>query len=560
VPPNPHPVGYHALLAQIALEHQQSGGADINAEVARRFLEAGGISGEGPEDMPPDPFQGPPQEFTETPAQVTARDAATRASGQVMSGEPGAQPVPGSYDQANPDSQAANYDQGHRLAREQDVPPPAEQPTVDVQPVKSAAPEQKSVSRGTGTARTPAEPSDTERQIQAGTDERTQGAEDVADVAQQRAAVEGPQQQDIANQQQALVDRNNTVQQFAQENQKRLLQKQEMLVDQYANGTVDTKRLWNNMDTGHKILAGLSLMLSGNGDGSPVMRAINQDVESQKDAIERKKGAAGMVGNLFNEYSKMGLDSTNAMERAVLTAKEVGLQRAAATAAQFKGPEAKAAVLGIIGNNTIDGAQHVQANRESISRISLQKAQAAEAYQNAQTGAYNLGQAKKFGNYVEGQTGVAGAPPGGLVQDAQGNTGVSLRGEEGAKNYIAETTPAQKILQSIANIDAQRKSGTVTDKAALKSEAEALKSSVLELNGLKDNPKAAQMADALVGDPAETFSNPISGGWEQKRAALLQMANQTLDQSAARNQIQFNKQPKVLQRPVLNPIGKKKHG
>lgn len=558
MPPNPHPVGYHALLAQIALEHHKSGGADINAEVARRFLSEGVDSRNPPPVIQiQDPtVYGPPAavnapEDVEMPPDYSGGTTPSQKAGMDQSGP------------MNPNTDAQPAQEIH-----QPLPPnePQEatqntEPTVDVEKVKPEQPAAKPVSRGTGSARAPAQPSDTERQIQEGTDEKTQSAEDVADVAKQRALQEGPEQRDIANQQQELQNRNNTVQQFVNENQKRLLQKQEMLTDAYAGATVQSQRdIWQGMDTGHKILAGLSLMLSGNGDGSPVIRAMNQDIDRQKEQIERTGKAAGMVGKLVDEYRNMGLDSSDAMERAVLTATHIGLQRAAATAAQFKGPEAGAAVLGQIGQNTLEGAQHVQANRESISRISLQRAQAAEAAQNAATSAYNLGKAKKFGTYVENQTGVPGAPPGGLVQDAEGNTGVSLRGDEGAKAYIAETAPQQQIQQHIKNIDALLKSGGVRNRSAIISEKEALKASVLSAYQLKDSPKAQEIADHLVGSPEEVVENPVTGGWSQKRAALLGSSDQAMQESAARNQIQFKKQPQVLQRPVLNPIGKKKHG
>ena len=506
---NPHPLSYHELLSRIVLEHPE-GGVDLHAEMARRFMESGGVSG-GPDDMPVDPFVGPPKQFTETPAQATARDATTRATGQVMSGEPGSQPVPGSYDQENPESLAAVHDQGQRLAQEQGkgqnaAPPPSKFPGVAPPGKQPAA--QTPVAHHGGGAPAPAD------------DQPLPGIEQRANISDISSAdVQGKQdtanaiaQKQIADQQQARIDRSDELDKAIQSNWQRLAQQHEDLINQYLSAQVDPNRVWNNMDTGHKILAGVSMLLGplggvanmiGGGPVGGIQNVINQDVQNQKDQIERTGKAAGMVGELMDHYSKMRMDTASAMQMAVTTAQKIGEQRALQIASSFGGDRAHAA----LGQQFMKNDQSQKTIQDIAAGTTLKKAQANQAYSEA---ALN----KLRGGQISG---------GNMVRDLDGNDGMA-RTPEIANAYNTGLEPARAIMQDVNDVEGARASGRVMNAGELKEYGDNLASHVLTLRGAKDNPRAMEMVDTLRKKPGEIFNFMPGKGWEQTRTAVLQMA------------------------------------
>jgi hypothetical protein len=555
-------VSYRQILAQIALEHHKSGGADINAEVARRFL-ADGDAPKMPLDSQGNPVPDldlqPAQSLPEAVESWANQPAPIRAQYDNQGNVIGEGTAPGQVAVGtNPD--------GSLMQQPAAGTPPASEPEKNYseqpkEPTTKALPPQpaaqpKPVSRGTGGAKpAAAQPSDLEKDVQAGTTEQAKGIQETADVAQQRANQAAPEQRDIANQQQALVDRNNMVQQFVQENKKRLLQKQEMMTDAYANASIDPHRLWNSMDTGHKILAGLSLMLSGNGDGSPVMRAINQDVDLQKEQIERTGKAAGMVGQIFDEYSKIGLDSTQALQMAVHTSAEVGLQRAAATAAQFAGPEAGAKAKIQLGNNTIEGATHQMNMRKTISDIALQRAQAAEAAERAKGQRLTNTITQSQIDWQKEHNLPPGASAQNMVHDLEGNQGYAVGGDADKKGYEDDTRDAANLLAAAQKIKTLRRGGS---KSAILANQSALQQEALVLNqgllGLSAKPgmlsaRTEKIAEEAGGDPARYFAILPSQDVDHRLDSIIEDAKGAAQRAEMQHNIIFpQRAPSIVQR------------
>jgi hypothetical protein len=435
---------------------------------------------------------------------------------------------------------------------------PAEQPaqpTVKALPAAAPAPAAKPVSRGTG-ARAATQPDDTEQGLREGTNSKIQSEEDVADVAKQRGAQEAQEQGAIAQQQQALQDRDQKIQDYTQENQKRLLQKQEMLVNQYAGATVQSPRdIWTSMDTGHKILAGISLMLSGNGDGSPVMRSMENDIQAQKDQIERTGKAAGMVGNLFEEYSKMGLDSRQATQMAVNTATTIGVQRAKATAAQFVGPEAGAAVGGKIGDALIAQSRDIQGNHKTTADIALSRAQAAEAGERA-TGQHLQNKITQAQIDWQKQNNLPpGASPANMVHDLEGNQGYAVGGDADKKGYEDDTKDAANLLAAAQKIKTLRRGGSkssiLANQSRLQQEELALRQGLLGLSAKPGmlSARTEELAEQASGDPTRYFSILPGQDVEKRLDGIIDDAKGAAQRAEVQHNILFpQRAPPIMQR------------
>jgi hypothetical protein len=324
-----------------------------------------------------------------------------------------------------------------------------------------------------------------------------------ADVARKQGDATAQAQKQINDQQQARIDRGDELDKAIQSNWMRLAQQHEDLINQYASATVDPRRLWNNMDTGHQILAGISMFLGGGGDASPIQQRIAADIQAQKDQIERTGKAAGMVGELMDHYSKMGMDNTSAIQMAGTTAQKIGEARATQIANQFAGDRASAA----LGKEFMKNDQTDKTTQDIAAGTTLKKAQATQAYSEAALNRLRGGQ-------------IAG---GNMIRDLDGNEGMA-RTPELANAYNTGLEPARAIMQDVNDVEGARASGRIMNAGELKEYGDNLASHVLALRGAKDNPRAMEMVDTLRKKPGEIFNFMPGKGWEQTMTAVLQMA------------------------------------
>lgn len=123
---------------------------------------------------------------------------------------------------------------------------------------------------------------------------------------------------------------------------------------------VDPSRLWNRMDTGNKILAGVGILLGGLGQGTFAALgvksenealkilddAIRRDVEVQREAVADKREAvrAQLTGQrlAYDMLRQQGMDEIEAFRSEQAAKIQIVQQQIAATAMQMQSAEAKA--------------------------------------------------------------------------------------------------------------------------------------------------------------------------------------------------------------------------
>lgn len=541
--PNPHPLDYKRILAQIALDHP-NGGADLHAEVARRFMADGGQAPEpDPVDLSADAMTQPVVQVpAPAPSGFNPDNAVAAPLGYVkalLTGGPDALAAKAENDLRGQSGQTMTVP-GVNVAR---TPPPADVAARAAAPAPSKFP-------GVATPGTPPAPAPVQHGGAAPAQpqdddispiEHRANISDVAsaDVAQKQGAAEAAARQQIADQQQMRVQRDNELDQAVQENWMRLAKTHEDLINRYVNSGVDPNRYWNSLDTGHKILAGVAQFLGPLGgivnmaSGTmPLREAIQSDIANQQAQIERTGKASGMVGELMDKYSKMGLDHASATQMAATTATAIGEERAKQIAASFGGDRAKAA----LGQAFMKNSQSAKTIQDTAMASTLKKAQASQAWSEA---------AK---NKV--QTGLLGSAN--AIRDLDGNEGMAPTPEV-ANAYNTAIQPSREIYQTVNDIENERANGTIWNKGTQDQYGKRLAASVLALQGMKDTPRAQEMADALAKKPGETFNFIPGQGWDKTKKAVLQLAR---DQDMIAKQdprLRFKPTPPPIRRQPIAP-------
>jgi hypothetical protein len=541
---NPHPVDYHRILAQIALDHPD-GGADLGREVARRFMADGDtvIPVQMPGDVADIPGQAPASASVEPPEDQPDFSGGTSPSEKMGLRDTGYQnpnmPMQNQFTRAEEDRKRAPL--AEPIPPPADASAPGEPQGIPVVPVQqpTGKPAAKTVSRGTIGDSMSAD----DKQLMRNEATANQSARDQATVAGEQGNAEAANYADVAKQSQNLLAQHQAFQQQTDQAQMRLAQQQEALIDKYANASVDPKHYWNSLDTGHKILAGVSLMLGGGGDSSPVIRSINQDVELQKDQIERTGKAVGMVGNLVEEYSRLGMNHAQAMEHAVNTAKLVGEQRASAIAGQFAGPKAQAMVGQTIATNSGNRITAQLSNRKTAAETVAQRASAWNSSEEAQGKHINNVYAQKQMD----QNAASGIPLGinraMVVEDEDGHQGIA-RNEKSLPEYQKVMMPVRTGLNALNQIEAERQKGTLFHQGQLSGYAGSLGMSMAQLAGEHESQRNKEIIDKLTGNP--TSITPI--WWDQHKEALKQILTNTSRSAEKTYQVDFNRPPPINQR------------
>lgn len=165
-----------------------------------------------------------------------------------------------------------------------------------------------------------------------GTDQEITGnainANAQAEGAKQEAAVYGKQAADLGNTQKQIAQ--NNADQNAKEDA--IQAKIDATHADIANSKVDPNRLWANMGTGSKILAGIGLALSAFGGPEAVAKthaiiqsAVKNDVDAQQHDYENKKEGAKNQDTIYARLRQRGVDKNQAL----LAANQVGMEQAA---------------------------------------------------------------------------------------------------------------------------------------------------------------------------------------------------------------------------------------
>jgi hypothetical protein len=143
--------------------------------------------------------------------------------------------------------------------------------------------------------------------------------------------------------------------------------KYESMVNDYMKSSaIDPNRIWNNANTGGKIMAGISMLLGGLGAGlaggpnqgiAMIDKMVDRDIDAQKAELEKKRTGMGMQQNLVGMMRSQLGDN----EAAMLAAKRVALDNVEMqmkkTMAGLQGTQAEANGMKALGEIGLKKAQ-----------------------------------------------------------------------------------------------------------------------------------------------------------------------------------------------------------
>lgn len=126
----------------------------------------------------------------------------------------------------------------------------------------------------------------------------------------------------------------------------------QQLENDYRKGTVNPNRIWQNMTTGNKILAGISIFLGGLGGGltkqggnvalDVINKAIDRDIEAQRANLDKNKNLLSLNLEKTRDLTSAAMMTQNQM----LSAAKVQVETAAA---RQQGPLAQAKAKQLLG-------------------------------------------------------------------------------------------------------------------------------------------------------------------------------------------------------------------
>lgn len=150
------------------------------------------------------------------------------------------------------------------------------------------------------------------------------------------------------------------------------------LIDAVTNGQVDPSRFYNNMSTGNKILAAISVALSGLASGlsgkagepnqalAIIQKSIDRDIEEQRQALGRKE-------TLLSENLRRYGDLNTATEATRLQLNAVTQAKVMQSAAKANSALAKAEALKLNGDLEMQGAglKEKLAEKQALASLSM---------------------------------------------------------------------------------------------------------------------------------------------------------------------------------------------
>lgn len=115
------------------------------------------------------------------------------------------------------------------------------------------------------------------------------------------------------------------------------------------NSKIDPNRMWQNMDTGNRIAAGLAIALGsiggvmtgqgGNAAMSVIDKAIDRDIDAQKSALENKRTALSAQGNMLSMMRQRFGDERQAEAAARAASYDLAAMRLRQIATKYQGQE-----------------------------------------------------------------------------------------------------------------------------------------------------------------------------------------------------------------------------
>lgn len=132
--------------------------------------------------------------------------------------------------------------------------------------------------------------------------------------AKEEANLKGQQIQEFMRQQEGLQGNLEKIQQHISATEKEV-----------HDGTIDPNRIWNNADTGGKILQSIGMILGGMHAGSPMNQIIDRDIEAQKVALGSKKTA---LESYLREYGNVR-DAASALRLNYMAVAHAQMEQAA---------------------------------------------------------------------------------------------------------------------------------------------------------------------------------------------------------------------------------------
>lgn len=144
-----------------------------------------------------------------------------------------------------------------------------------------------------------------------------------------------------------------------QEEHAKLDAEHKQLTDAVMNQKIDPSRLWNNMSTGNKILAAISVALGGLGSGlsgkeNMAMAVINKATEQDIDA---QKSELGKNHTLLSENVRRYGDLNTATQATMLQMNAITQAKIAQAAARSGSAQAQAQAKMLLGDLEMQGAQ-----------------------------------------------------------------------------------------------------------------------------------------------------------------------------------------------------------
>lgn len=156
------------------------------------------------------------------------------------------------------------------------------------------------------------------------------------------------------------------------------LAQQRKLTDDLNNYKIDSKRVWNNMNTGQKVLSGIAMFLGGFAGGkNPALQmmtdAINRDIDDQKTQFSAKKEKLGALKGIFGDMMQIYGNSRMAEAQTRLYYNQRLENQLKSSAAQYKSP--------LIQAQAMKGMAMLEQERGKLQMEVDKAAQTQRAYQ-----------------------------------------------------------------------------------------------------------------------------------------------------------------------------------
>ena len=424
-------------------------------------------------------------------------------------------------------------------------PAPTSEFPGDIDPVKPKAPDQPQphhVPRGTSG---PAKPD----QWQGYVDQGDKSIEESANIAGQSARAQADTIDQATRQQQAIFNENEAYQQQLNAQKQHFLSKQEALIDASA-GAIDPNKFWQTQTGAKGVLARISMILGGVGGSmmnqpgasatgggantSPIAGLIQQNIALQKDQMERQGKAANAYGDLYRNLTAEGLTHMQASEGATKMMQAISENQVKSMVDRYVGPAARANAPLLEANLGIN-TQMTKAT--AMAHLGA----AADSNADANLKTFQLGQSKKFAQWIAEQGMPQGAPQGSIVSDSGGRYGISVNGEAGSKNYNEAVAPARDIRNVVGQIEKIRAGGQesiVAHAGELDNLQRGLQQAMSKLGGADLSSRTGDFYKA-IGKPGQLFHIIPSHGWESQKQGLLDLANEREGRAAQENGVVF---------------------